>query len=70
MGRASIEKEEFWGFVISEQSDSGLSVREFCRREEVSQASFYQWRKKLTPSNPVDREVALYRASEFGIFAR
>jgi hypothetical protein len=25
-----------------------LSVAEFCRREEVSEPSFYQWRKKLT----------------------
>jgi hypothetical protein len=47
MGRASIEKEEFWRFVLSEQSGSGQSVREFCRQEDVSEASFYQWRKKL-----------------------
>ena len=47
MGRSSIEKEEFWRFVLSEQSGSGQSVREFCRQEDVSEASFYQWRKKL-----------------------
>ncbi len=47
MGRASNEKEEFWSFVLSEQSQSGQSVREFCRQEGVSEASFYQWRKKL-----------------------
>lgn len=56
MGRASIEKEEFWRFVLSEHSRSGRSVREFCRQEDVSEASFYQWRKKLAstlqPASP------------------
>ncbi len=47
MRRASIEEEEFWRFVLSEQSGSVQSVREFCRQEDVSEASFYQWRKKL-----------------------
>lgn len=47
MNRPSLEKAEFWGFVISEHHKSGLSVREFCRQEGVSEPSFYQWRKKL-----------------------
>ncbi len=36
-----------WQAVMAEQSRSGLSVAEFCRRNDVAQASFYQWRKKL-----------------------
>jgi transposase-like protein len=28
--------------------DSSVTVAEFCRREGVSQANFYQWRKRLT----------------------
>ena len=36
-----------WRRLIAEQAGSGLSVAEFCRRQDVSQASFYQWRKKL-----------------------
>lgn len=38
---------ERWERLISEQSRSGLSVAEFCRRRDLAQASFYQWRKKL-----------------------
>lgn len=44
------EKEAFWRFVLCEHAESGLSISEFCRREGVSQASFYQWRKKLAGS--------------------
>lgn len=43
----SAEKAAFWEFVLSEHIESGLSISAFCRREGVSQASFYQWRKKL-----------------------
>lgn len=63
MSRASIEKAEFWSFVVGEQSRSGLSVREFCRQEGVSEASLYQWRKKLASttetatSKPVDLKL-------------
>jgi transposase-like protein len=43
----SLEKEEFWRFVLTEHAQSGLSVVEFCRQEGVSQPSFYAWRKKI-----------------------
>jgi hypothetical protein len=32
---------------------SSLTAAEFCRREGVSQAAFYQWRKRLTPGATV-----------------
>jgi|GEM_PF-990684 len=41
------EKEEFWRLVLSEFSGSGLSVREFCQQEGLSEPSFYSWRKKI-----------------------
>lgn len=45
--KRSVEKEVFWRFVLDEQASSGLSVRAFCRREAVSEASFYFWRREL-----------------------
>ena len=36
-----------WQAVMAKQASSGLSVAEFCRRNDVAQASFYLWRKKL-----------------------
>jgi hypothetical protein len=38
--------------LIESQRASGLSIAEFCRRKDVSQASFFQWRKKLRESSP------------------
>ena len=38
---------EQWRARMTRYSGSGLTVAEFCRLEEVSSASFYQWRKKL-----------------------
>lgn len=36
-----------WRERLSRWRDSGLSIVEFCRREEISQASFFAWRKRL-----------------------
>ena len=34
---------------------SGLSIRRFCLRENVSEPSFYQWRKRLRVSEATER---------------
>jgi hypothetical protein len=44
--KRSVEKEEFWRLVLAEQATSGLSVRAFCKREAISEASFYFWRRE------------------------
>ena len=36
-----------WGEILKRQADSGVSVRQFCAAEGVSEPSFYSWRKKL-----------------------
>jgi len=55
-----------WRKRIALQAESGLSVREFCSREGVSQASFYLWKRKLQASaatprrrNPPSRPAAV-----------
>lgn len=45
MGRAA--KSATWRKRFGRQRRSGLSVAEFCRRENVSPASFYAWRNRL-----------------------
>ena len=45
--RRSAEKEQFWRLVISEQQRSGLSIKEFCKQQAVSEASFYAWRREI-----------------------
>jgi hypothetical protein len=41
------EVAERWRTIVAEQARSGLSVAEFCRRRDLAQVSFYQWRRKL-----------------------
>lgn len=45
--KASLERQRQWRDRLERFTHSTLSVAEFCRREKVSVASFYQWRKKL-----------------------
>jgi transposase-like protein len=65
MGRSSKEKTEFWDFVLAEHGRSGLSVREFCRREGVSEPSFYQWRKKRAGSGETSCEQRSDASGDF-----
>ena len=44
------EREAYWRELIDEHESSGLSVAEFCEWQEVSTASFYQWRKRFRDS--------------------
>ena len=45
--RRDLGKERFWRELIAGQAASGLSVRAWCLRHEVSEASFYAWRREL-----------------------
>jgi hypothetical protein len=50
--------EHTWRLRLNRQATGGLSIGEFCRRERVSTASFYAWRRRLAapsvtaPSDP------------------
>ena len=45
--RRDAGKEQAWRAVLDRQRHSGLSIRAFCRREALSPASFYAWRREL-----------------------
>jgi transposase-like protein len=51
-------REKYWRGLVSEWQASGLSVREFSRQRQVTEASFYSWRRELqrrdaqTPAAP------------------
>ena len=47
VGRKNAEKETRWREILERHADSGVTVREFCTSEGVSEPSFYAWRKKL-----------------------
>ena len=43
----SRQREEFWRRIVTRQPGSGLSIRDWCVRHEVTEASFYAWRRTL-----------------------
>jgi transposase-like protein len=46
-----------WRQRIERQGESGLSIAEFCRRENVSAHSFYVWRRNLRRTAAQRREL-------------
>jgi hypothetical protein len=40
-------KERFWRGAIKGQASSAISVREFCRRERLTESAFYAWRRTI-----------------------
>ena len=57
MGKAKIsdtEQRQFWQMVLEKFQSSGLSVRQFCRQEGLSEPSFYSWRRRLTQARNSD----------------
>jgi hypothetical protein len=44
--------ESYWRQVLARWQRSGLSVRAFCRAEDVNEPRFYWWRRKLGQTKP------------------
>jgi hypothetical protein len=45
------EKARRWQNMIREAAQSGLSVREFCRRRQLTVSQFYWWQRRLKPAS-------------------
>lgn len=60
MGRPACGLEDYqnWQERIESQQESGLSVDEFCRQEEVSPSTFYRWVNQLRDGIPQSLLVA------------
>jgi len=40
-------KEVYWREVFQRQAASGLSIREFCQREKLTESAFFSWRRTI-----------------------
>ncbi len=49
------------GEILDRLEGSGLSVAEFCRREEMAVSSVHQWRRKRGRTKPVESRGRLRR---------
>jgi len=48
---ASEEQAQFWRMVFETHRGSGLTIKQFCKNEGISEAAFYAWRKKLAAAS-------------------
>lgn len=63
--KKSRERELYWQDLVNRQPRSGLSIREFCVQEGVSEPSFFGWRKRLQGAEGVGRTREASSRSEF-----
>ena len=58
-----------WLDRLNRQSRSAETVAEFCKREGVSTASFYQWRRRLSPRIDTPRKPRKRKQSSTADFS-
>ena len=51
--RTTNPKADEWAERIAAQRRSGMSVKQFCNEQGLTQCSFYAWRKRLQERGPV-----------------
>ena len=51
--RPASPKADQWAERIAAQQGSGVSVKQFCREQGLTEYSFYAWRKRLQQTGPV-----------------
>jgi hypothetical protein len=51
--RVAKTKADEWAERIAAQQHSGVSVKQFCKEQGLTEYSFYAWRKRLQGSGPV-----------------
>ena len=51
--RAAKTKADEWAERIAAQRRSGISVKQFCKEQGLTEYSFYAWRKRLQETGPV-----------------
>ncbi|MCI0626028.1 MAG: hypothetical protein L0387_31035 [Acidobacteria bacterium] len=66
VGERSATRANQWRGRITEQERSGVSVRQFCREQQLQERSFYAWRKRLCTEQPL--RFALLEPTAAAIF--
>ena len=62
--RRDRNKESYWRRMAGEQAQSGLTIRAWCGRHNLSEASFYWWRRQLARRDAESRETRSCDARE------
>ena len=51
--RAASPKADVWAERIAAQQRSGISVKQFCKEQGLTEYCFYAWRRRLQKKEPV-----------------
>ena len=51
--KATNPKADEWAERIGAQQRSGMSVKQFCKEQGLTECTFYAWRKRLQEGGPV-----------------
>jgi hypothetical protein len=52
-GEQARSRIEYWREQVAQQERSGLSVKQFCETQRITEQSFYVWRKRLREQAPI-----------------
>ncbi len=55
--RPDVSKQERWLELIRRWQQSQTTIREFCQRHQVSEASFFSWRRVLRERGLLDETI-------------
>ena len=61
--RREPDKEKFWRRTLLDFAHSGQSIRAFCRQQQLSEPSFYAWRRTLAQRNVARRAGRVSKAA-------
>jgi len=64
-GERDPERERFWRAVLKRREQSGLSVKAFCLRQRLSEASYYFWRRELARRDREQRSPRRHKGAFF-----
>ena len=53
MGKNTENREGYWRERVAAHERSGLSVKQFCKQQEITEQTFYVWRKRLRNQAPM-----------------
>jgi len=53
VGKSETPRGDYWRERIAAQEKSGVTVAQFCREQELTEQSFYLWRKRLREGTPM-----------------
>src|SRR5438270_583291 len=55
-------REQFWRRTVRRQQCSGLTIRDFCRREGLKDWTFRWWQKELARRDPMTGHLFVFRS--------